>query len=238
MKLLMTLLRGGITVATLIILLGIIRSGSRLTSGIASFFQPSVSEPQVDPRTLVVHQVQGASELTTAVFAMESVVPTSRDRTIGDYVIGKTTLLYIAYGEVRAGIDLSDMDVDDVTVVGDRLSLRLPPPEILDSKIDVARSRVYDYDRGFLGLGPDSAPELQQIAQQETLTRIVNVACDSGLLDEANERAEVALNRLLSNTDYQQLDIQTQPPLSNECSLPVSISSQSSTYMGERNTDL
>jgi hypothetical protein len=233
MKFLMTLLRGGITVATLIILLGIIRSGSRFTAGIASFFQPSVSEPQVDPRTLVVHQVQGASELTTAVFAMESVVPTSRDRTIGDYVIGKTTLLYIAYGEVRAGIDLSDMDVDDVTLVGDRLSLRLPPPEILDSKIDVTRSRVYDYDRGFLGLGPDSAPELQQIAQRETLSRIVDVACDSGLLDEANERAEVALTRLLSNTGYQELDIQTQPPLSGECSLPVAMSSQPSTVVGK-----
>lgn len=220
----MTLLRGGITVATLMILLGIIRSGHRFTEGITSFFRPSVSEPQVDPRTLVVHQVQGASELTTALFAMESVVPTSRDRTLGSYVIGKTTLLYIAYGEVRAGIDLSDMDVDDVTVEGDRLTLRLPPPEILDSKIDVTRSRVYDYDRGFLGLGPDSAPELQQMAQQETLSRIVDVACDSGVLDEANERAEVALTRLLSNAGYEELDIQTQPPSSGECSLPVALS--------------
>ena len=225
MKNLTILVRGGITLATLVILLGIVRSGTRFTQRIGSFFQPSLSEPDVDPRTLVIHQVQGASELTTAVFAMESVVPASRDRTLGEYVIGKTTLLYIAYGEVRAGIDLGDIDVEDVTVVGDRLQLRLPPPEILDSKIDVMRSRVYDYDRGFLGLGPDSAPELQELAQQETLTRIVDVACESGLLTDANERAEVALTRLLNSAGYQELEIQTQAPTSSSCNTSVAESS-------------
>ncbi len=222
MRNLMTVMRGGITILTLLIILSIIRSGARFTEGIGAFFRPSLSEPEVDPRTLVVHQVQGASELTTAIFAMESVVPTSRDRTLGEYVIGKTTLLYIAYGEVRAGIDLSDVDVDDVTVVGDRLQVRLPPPEILDSKIDVTRSRVYDYDRGFLGLGPDSAPQLQELAQRETLTRIVDIACDSGLLIEANERAEAALTRLLQNAGgYQDLDIQTQQPEASACGAPT-----------------
>ena len=225
MKNLMTFVRGGITIATLLILLGIVRSGTRFTQRMGAFFQPSLSEPDIDPRTLVIHQVQGASELTTAVFAMESIVPASRDRTLGEYVIGKTTLLYIAYGEVRAGIDLSDIDADNVTVVGDRIRLQLPPPEILDSKIDVTRSRVYDYDRGFLGLGPDSAPELQELAQKETLARIVNVACESGLLTDANERAEVAITRLLNNVGYQELEIQTQAPTSSSCNTSVADSS-------------
>lgn len=219
LKNLMFLVRGGVTLVALILLLSLVRTGSRFTEVLSTFFRGTgISEPQIDPRTLVVHQVQGASELTTAVFAMESVVPASRDRTLGNYVIGKTTLLYIAYGEVRAGVDLSEIDVEDVTLSGDRLQLQLPPPEILDSKIDVQRSRVYDYDRGFLGLGPDAAPELQELAQRETLDRIVNIACDSGLLEDANERAEVALTRLLNNLGgYQELEVQTQPPSSDAC---------------------
>lgn len=219
---LMVLLRGGVTIATLLLLLSLVRSGTRLSQGIGSFFSGftgNTSEAQVDPRTLVVHQVQGASELTTAVFAMESVVPTSRDRTLGNYVIGKTTLLYIAYGEVRAGVDLSDITVDNVTIEGDRLTLQLPPPEILDSKIDVTRSRVYDYDRGFLGLGPDAAPQLQELAQRETLERIVEVACDQGLLEDANERAEVALTRLLTTVGYSELSLNTQPASPDACTI-------------------
>ncbi|MEB3210599.1 MAG: DUF4230 domain-containing protein [Leptolyngbyaceae bacterium] len=220
-KALMIVLRGSALVIALLMLYGAIRASSRFTSGIWPFFRPSVGEPEIDPRTLVVHQVQGVSELTTAVFAMESVVPASRDRTLGNYVIGRTTLLYIAYGEVRAGVDLSDIGEEDVTIVGDRLELRLPPPEILDSKIDVMRSRVYDYDRGFLGLGPDSAPELQETAQRETLVRIVNVACDNGLLNDANERAEVALTRLLDSVGYNELEIQTQPPETEACETAI-----------------
>ncbi|MEM9452460.1 MAG: DUF4230 domain-containing protein [Cyanobacteria bacterium P01_E01_bin.6] len=229
MKSLMLLLRGSIVLVALLLLFNAVRSSSRLTQVIKAFFLPSVSEPEVDPRTLVVQQVQGVNELTTAVFAMESVVPASRDRTLGNYVIGKTTLLYIAYGEVRAGVDLSEINVEDVTIVGDRLQLRLPPPEILDSKIDVMRSRVYDYDRGFLGLGPDSAPELQDVAQKETLTRMVTIACDSGLLTDANERAEVALTRLLNTVGYQELEIQTQVPDAVACNDSIAASSSHST---------
>ncbi|MEO1520506.1 MAG: DUF4230 domain-containing protein [Cyanobacteria bacterium J06633_2] len=226
MKALIILLRGSALVIALLLIFGAIRAGSRFFGGVWPFFRLSVSEPNVDPRTLVVHQVQGVSELTTAVFAMESVVPASRDRTLGNYVIGKTTLLYIAYGEVRAGIDLSEIGEEDVTIDGDRLELRLPPPEILDSKIDVMRSRVYDYDRGFLGLGPDSAPELQEVAQKETLVRIVNVACDHGLLNDANEKAEVALTRLLDSVGYEELDIQTQQPSNNACNTAIASISQ------------
>lgn len=216
-----TVLRGGVTIATLVLLLGLIRSGTRLTEDIGSFFGAFVSggasEAKVDPRTMVVHQIQGASELTTAIFAMESVVPASRDRTLGNYVIGKTTLLYIAYGEVRAGVDLSDITIENVEIEGDRLILRLPSPEILDSKIDVTRSRVYDYDRGFLGLGPDAAPQLQEVAQRETLDRIIEVACDQGVLDDANDRAEVALTRLLTTVGYSNLQIETQPAPPETC---------------------
>jgi hypothetical protein len=180
-------------------------------------FTLAPAEPQIDPRSLVIDQIQGVSELTTAVFAMESVVPASRDRKLGNYVIGRTTLLYIAYGEVRAGIDLSEVTSDNVRVTGNSLELRLPPPEILDSKIDVHRSRVYDYDRGFLGLGPDTAPDLQELAQRETLQRILEAACDNGVLDEANERAEVALNQFLASTGYEEVSIETQPSSVDAC---------------------
>ena len=168
--------------------------------------------PDTDIATVVVQQIRGVSELTTTIFAMETVVPTSQARQWGNVVLGRTKLLYIGYGEVRAGIDLSQITPDNVQQNGDRLVVTLPPPQILDQKIDVERSRIYDYDRGFLNLGPDTVPQLQTFAQQETLSKIVTAACDQGILSQANDRAEAVVQGLLSNTGFRQIEVKTTAP--------------------------
>jgi hypothetical protein len=208
---------GGVILGGLFLAVGVWRTGDRFFQDIRALFNTPQPPPQVDVRSILVHQVRSASELTTAIFAMEAVVPTSRDRTIGSYVIGRTTLLYIAYGEVRAGVDLNQVQPEDIQIVDDRVSLRLPPPQILDSKIDVTRSSVYDYDRGFLNLGPDAAPELQQLAQRETLGRIIQTACTQGVLEEASARAKLAVSQLLNTAGYKEFSVETQPPAADAC---------------------
>ncbi|MGB5970174.1 MAG: DUF4230 domain-containing protein, partial [Spirulinaceae cyanobacterium] len=151
---------GGVVLLFIIFLLVLKQLGSDVWGNIAAFLNLSSSEPEVDVPTLVVKQIRGASELTTAIFTMEAVVPTRQDSKLGEVVIGTTTLLYVAHGEVRAGVDLSKIEAEDVTYTDETetVTIQLPPPEILDSKIDVDRSKVYHYDRGFLNLGPDVAP--------------------------------------------------------------------------------
>ncbi|MBD2092170.1 DUF4230 domain-containing protein [Microcoleus sp. FACHB-1515] len=216
------LMTGGLLVGGTFVGFGLWRAGDRFIQDLRSLLNPPQPAPQVDIRSIVVDRVQQVSELTTAVFAMEAVVPTSRDRTFGGYVVGTTKLIYIAYGEVRAGIDLSQLRPDDVQVTGDVVTLRLPAPQILDSKIDVTRSRVFDYDRGFLGLGPDIAPQLQSIAQQETLQKITQTACDQGILNTANQKADLAITQLLETAESsQQFIVETQPPAACAVTAPA-----------------
>lgn len=210
------LLSGGVMAAGLAVGVGLWQGGDRFLSQLREFFTVQQPAPQVDVQSIVVQQVRTMSELTTAMFAMQAVVPTRRDRTFGGYTIGQTTLLYIAYGEVRAGIDLSQISPADVQVAGQTVSLRLPPPRILDSKIDVNRSQVYDYDRGFLGLGPDVAPALQEAAQRQTLQEIVAAACSQGILQTASDRAQIAITQLLSTAGYQ-VTVTPQPPAPDTC---------------------
>jgi Protein of unknown function (DUF4230) len=208
---------GGFVMLAFVAGFGVWRTGDRFLSTITGAFTQPQPEPEVDVRSLVLEQVRGASELTTAVFNMQAVVPTSRDRVLGGYVIGKTTLLYIAYGEVRAGVDLSELSAANVEVVNDVVRLRLPAPRILDSKVDVTRSTVYDYDRGFLGMGPDAAPDLQTLAQQETLQQIVQTACTQGILQQANDRAEAVVTQLLSTAGHKQFVVETQAASTEAC---------------------
>ena len=217
------LITGGILVGSSFVAFGIWRAGDRFLQDLRHVFNPPQPEPQVDIRSVVVDRVRQASELTTAMYAMEAVVPTSRDRTFGGYVVGRTTLLYIAHGEVRAGVDLSKIQPEDVQISDQTVTLRLPAPEILDSKIDVNRSRVYDYDRGFMGLGPDAAPQLQSLAQQETLQKIVQTACSQGLLETANQRADFAVTQLLETAGAgdRSFIVETQPPTGCTAAVPA-----------------
>ena len=202
---------GSVALIALFLLAGVWRSGTGFFTDLYTLFDKPQPEPKVDLRSMVVQQVRNASELTTAVYTMETVVPTSRDRTVGGYVVGTTTLLYIAYGEVRAGVDLSALQATDVQVSGDSITLHLPSPKILDSKIDVNRSKVYDYDRGFMGLGPDVAPELQDLAQRKTLEKIVESACTGGILSQASDRAKLVISQLLNTAGYKNLTVEEQP---------------------------
>ncbi|MFB8792344.1 MAG: DUF4230 domain-containing protein [Potamolinea sp.] len=214
---LMLMSTGGFALITLLFGVGVFLSGARFFEGLGAMFNVPQPKPQVDVRSLVVSQVRGASELTTAIFTMEAVVPTRQDRTLGGYTLGSTTLLYLAYGEVRAGVDLKSLTPANVQIVNEKIQLQLPPPRILDSKIDVTRSSVYHYDRGFLGLGPDSAPQLQTLAQQETLKKIVTTACNKGVLQQANDRAQLVVEKLLNTAGYKQVEVKVQSPPPGSC---------------------
>lgn len=211
------MLTGGLAATALVVGFGGWRLGDRVFSVVQNLFQPAQPAPKVDIQAVVVQQVRGVSELTTAVFTMQAVVPTSQDATFNGFVIGTTKLLYIAYGEVRAGVDLHSLTPANVQMTSSNMQIQLPPPQILDRKIDVSRSKVYDYSRGTFGLGPDVAPELQGLAQQEALKKIVEAACTDGVLEKANDRAKLVVTQLLTTAGYQNVTVVTQPPLSDNC---------------------
>lgn len=71
---------------------------------------------------------------------------------------------------------------------------------------------MYNYDRGFLSLVPDVAPQLQTLAQRQTLEKIVSTACTEGLLEEANDRAKLAITQLLTTAGYEKIEVTATPP--------------------------
>lgn len=209
---------GAIALGTLTVLVGVGR-GNQFWQELSRFWQ-FTSPAKVDVRAGALQQIRAASELTTAVFAMEAIVPTQQDRELGGVVLGTTKLLYIAYGEVRAGVDLNQIEAQNITVNGDTVQVQLPPPQVLDAKLDVNRSQVYEYNRGFLGLGPDNAPTLQTLAQQQALQKIVSTACNTGLMQTARDRAQQVVTHLLSGAGYNQVSVTVQAPKANSCVLP------------------
>ncbi|MGD1919516.1 MAG: DUF4230 domain-containing protein [Pleurocapsa sp.] len=200
---------GGINLIVLLIIFSVWRTGDRVINFASNIFKPQPVELKIDDSTIIVERLQDLQELTTTVQTMEKIVPTSAERTVGDIPIATTRLLYIAKGEVRAGVDLKELTVQDIYIDNKSIEINLPSAKILDSKIDVNDSRVYDYDRGLFNLGPDVAPQLQTIAQRETLQEIVETACQENILENANLRAKESISQLLINLGYSQVKVNT-----------------------------
>ncbi|MEM8637691.1 MAG: DUF4230 domain-containing protein [Cyanobacteria bacterium P01_G01_bin.54] len=210
---LLLLLGGGVAALGLLVFVLIVQGGEgSLINAAGRWLSVREAEPEVESPTLIVQSIREASELTTAVYSLETIVPTSQDRVWGDVVLGQTKLLYIAYGEVRAGIDLSQLQPADVDIREDELVVQLPPPQILDRAIDVSRSDVYDYDRGFLNLGPDVAPELQTLAAREALAKLDVAACEQDILAQANAKAQLAITELLTLSGYENVRVEAAEP--------------------------
>lgn len=205
---------GAVLLAVAVIAFGLYQQGERFISRAEELFQQPQPTPVIDTQAVIVQQLQGASELTTAKFVMETVVSQSQDRTIGPFTVGETKLLYVAYGEARAGVNLDEIAEDDVTVVSDTVTVLLPPPTILDTSIDVDRSYVYDLQRSLLG---PVDKELQSRAERFAKDKIKESACESDILGEANRNAEVAVRSLLGAAGFETVNVETQPPASGEC---------------------
>jgi uncharacterized hydantoinase/oxoprolinase family protein len=58
---------------------------------------------------------------------------------------------------------------------------------------------------------------LQTLAQRETLKKIVAAACSQGVLKQANDRAELVVEKLLNTAGYKQVQVKTQPPAPGTC---------------------
>jgi hypothetical protein len=192
---------------------GVARQGQRFFHRAADLFTAPTPgptpTPQIDVAPLVLRQVRGLSELTTTEFTMQTVVTAQQARLLGPFEFN-TRLLYVAYGQVRAGVDLSELGPDDIQVQdGKAVVITLPPPRILDRKLDVERSYVYDFERGVLG---PEAPQLQTEAERQALAQIVAGACESDILGEANRRAELAVRALLDAFGFEEITVLTQPP--------------------------
>jgi hypothetical protein len=108
-------------------------------------------------------------------------------------------LIFVAHGEVIAGIDLNKLDPEDLEVKGGVLYVTLPETEIFVTAIDNEQSYVYDRDTGLLTHGEvNLETEARRAAERE----IEESALEDGILDLAEQNAISFLDRLFRDLGY------------------------------------
>ena len=166
-------------------------------------------KPQVQ-----IKDIQNLKELATVKYVTEVIVPTSKARRL----VSDSKLLYIARGEVQAGIDLIELKEEDIknNIEQNSIKVTLPVAKILNKKIDVDASYVYSYDNGFLNFDSETGHKLQTQAQRDGLEKMVDAACKSDIITNANNNAKVAIEKFINSVaTYEKVEVIIQP--SNTC---------------------
>jgi hypothetical protein len=177
---------------------------------LAGVFPSILSSPTVTidtSRPTVLDEVRALSKLETVHYQLEKVVTGKSSGPLPDFLTSDKILL-VAHGEVVAGVDLSKITADDVKVVSNTVTIRLPKAEVLYSKLDNDKTYVYDRQTGiFSRPDPNLETQIRQAAEQD----ILNTAMEDGILDQASTNAQDVLRTLLNGLGYKQVNF-TQGP--------------------------
>jgi hypothetical protein len=150
-----------------------------------------------DPVT-IIYEIRAIARLETIQYSVEKVITAEQNQGIFKSLIGDR-LLFVAHGEVIAGIDMGKIQVEDLWLEDGILHVRLPAPEILVSRLDNELSYVYDRNTGFLTHGNiDLETEARQAAEQEIRT----AALEDGILEQARINARVFLEKFFQALGY------------------------------------
>lgn len=160
-----------------------------------------------DPVTIVL-EIRSLARLETASYTIEKVI-TAETGTGPLGFLFRDRLLLVAHGEVIAGVDMSKMSEEDIIVSGDEVFVTLPAAEVLVTRLDNEETYVYDRETG--ALGPERDLETQ--ARQEAERRILEAALEDGILDKAQENAEVYVRGLLSALGFEEVTFITATPM-------------------------
>ncbi|HMA37452.1 MAG TPA: DUF4230 domain-containing protein [Chloroflexia bacterium] len=154
----------------------------------------------------VVQQIQALSRIETAQYSIERVL-TGESTGVLPFM-DSDKILFIAHGDVIAGVDLSRLSDADVQVVSDTVTIRLPAAEILTHRLDNQKSRVYDRQTGFFR---QADPNLETQIRQEAEKEITDAAVEDGILKTAQDNAEKTVRILLHSLHYDTVIFE--PPL-------------------------
>ena len=158
---------------------------------------------RVDQPT-VVHQIQQLQRLETVSYTMDKIISGEHDNAYLPKFLAGDRLLLVVHGEVVGGINLADLHPGDVLVEGQKVSIHLPAAEVLSTRIDNAKTRVYSRDTGLFS-SPD--PNLESEVRQEAERQLQQAALQDGILKIAADNARSTIASILKGFGFREVDI-------------------------------
>jgi hypothetical protein len=170
--------------------------------GVLFMWRPFESATSLRATPSVVIAVRDLARLETAEYHIERIVDL-RDRQSLLFGLIKTqdAILFVAVGQVTAGVDLGELTDGDVKVDQTRgtADVTLPAPQVFSTRLDNERSWVYARTTDVLAQRHE---DLETRARQEAERTLEQAALDGGILERARENAESTVATFVRSLGY------------------------------------
>ena len=168
-----------------------------------SVLRGSPTQFNVDQPT-VVRQIQQLQRLETVSYTADKIISGEHANAFLPNFLAGDRLLLVVHGEVVGGINLADLQPGDVEIQGQKVSIHLPQAEVLSTRIDNAKTRVYSRDTGLFS-SPD--PNLESEVREEAERELQQAALQDGILKTAAENARSTISGMLKGLGFREVDI-------------------------------
>ena len=153
----------------------------------------------------VIERIQSLQRLETVVFNMDKIVTGEKDNPILPDFIAGDRLMMIVHGQVVAGIDFTRLRSSDIKIQGKEVRIHLPNPQILITRLDNARTKVYSRNTGIL-VRVD--PNLETQVRQEAEGELLQEAALGGIMNSARDNARATITSLLLGMGFEKVQVE------------------------------
>jgi hypothetical protein len=194
------LLMGAVIALLLAVLMARVQSGP-----LAAFWSLlSGRNTRISSEGSVIERIQRLQRMETVVFNMDKIVTGEKDNPILPDFIAGDRLLMVVHGQVVAGIDFSRLKDSDIKIQGKEVSIHLPNPQILITRLDNARTRVYSRSTGLL---VPVDPNLETQVRQEAEGELLQEAALGGIIAKAKDNARATVITLLQGMGFEKVEV-------------------------------
>ncbi len=151
------------------------------------------------PGPAIVQQLRARNEWITFSYQADQLIEASREGNFLQNLLFGDRILLQARGEVAAGIDMSQLQDNQIISSGSAITITLPPARIIYSKLDNNETRIYDRERGWLSKGDVN---LESDARAYAEQSITQSACAAGVLDRAAAEGRNNVSDFLKALNY------------------------------------
>lgn len=186
--------RGGLLFLVLLVVL----VGGILAGVLAVRMWPARDGVKVYNTAAILQQVQSLNELVTVKYVIEKVVVLEDVKWYGE-----SRVLLLAHGVVKAGVDLSRLKPEDITVQGNQVTVKLPPAQVLDAYLDDKQTQIIERSTGLLRMFDK---DMEQSARQNAVDDIRRAARYGGITKDADKQARELLERLFRQAGFTEVE--------------------------------
>jgi len=154
----------------------------------------------------VVDRIQRLERLETVVYNMDKIVTGEKDNPFLPNFLAGDRLLMLVHGQVVAGVDFSRLRSGDIQIntQGKEARVHLPNPQVLLTRLDNSKTRVYSRNTGLL---VPVDPNLETDVRREAERQLLEEALQDGILNTARQNARNTITSLLLGLGFEKVEV-------------------------------